>query len=75
MINIGLCQTANFMNIASFKLDKSKYPVLRVKNLIISNILIETFYSFSLLVDIEGSISDCTNDIIEFFILYSGRNK
>ena len=48
MINIGLCQYPNFMNIATFKLDKSKYPVLRVKNFIISNILIENFYSFSL---------------------------
>ena len=66
MINIGLCQYPNFMNIATFKLDKSKYPVLRVKNFIISNILIENYYSFSLLVDIEGSISDCTQDIIGF---------
>ena len=52
------CGKINYMNITVFKLDKTKYPILRVKHFIISQYILENSQCiFSLLVDIEGSVS------------------
>ena len=70
MISVGLCAIPNFMNFATFKLDQTKYPILNVKHFIITNFNYESVYDFSLIVDIEGSISGCTADknIFLFYI-------
>ena len=69
MFNKILCGQYNYMNFAVFKLDKTKYPVLRVTNFIISHTKAEKVYYFNLTLNIEGNVSGCNNLPNNFIIM------
>ena len=69
MINRYFCGQYIYMNFAVFKLDKAKYPVLKVTNFIISHTKMQKFYYFNLTLNIEGSVSGCSDSQNNFIIL------
>ena len=76
MINYALCSYKNYMNFYTFKLDKSKYPILNVTDLVIDNTQNNLINYFLLVVDIEGSVSGCTQDTNDIlFYIQVEENK
>ena len=71
------CGIRYYINAIIYKLDKTKYPLLRIKDFILPNdYYLDPQYSvFNLTADVEGSISGFTSTSNEFYVFIDIENN
>ena len=72
-----LCEIRFYLDAIIYKLDKAKYPLLRIKDLTLpndENLDIQNS-EFILIADVEGSISGFNSNITQFFVFIDIENN